>query len=199
MTIPTDQKRLRERVRSAYSDAADRPDDGHPFPVGPDLAASLGYPPDLLSKIPAVALEAFAGVSNVSVFADIPCATTVLDLGCGAGLDSFIASQSVGKEGKVIGVDFSEAMLTRARRAAAQLGSNSVEFLHGDAEDLPIENASVDVALVNGLFNLNPKRTEIFKELARVMRPGGVLYGAELILRQALPAEVKASEANWFA
>ena len=110
--------RLCEAVRNAYSSAARQPEGTHPFPVGREFAASLGYPPGLLDSSPSVAVEAFAGVSNVAVFADIPEGANVLDLGCGAGLDALIAAGRVGARGRVIGVDFSEAMLARVRRAA---------------------------------------------------------------------------------
>lgn len=104
---------LRHGVRQAYSAVADNPQAEHPFPVGRQFAESLGYSPGVLADLPAAAVEAFAGVSNVAVFADIPEGATVLDLGCGAGLDSLIAAGRVGPAGRVLGIDFSESMLTR--------------------------------------------------------------------------------------
>jgi len=190
---------LRAGVHQAYSAAADNPQAEHPFPVGRQFAQSLGYPPGLLADLPASAVEAFAGVSNVAVFAGIPAGATVLDLGCGAGLDSLIAAKRVGPTGRVIGLDFSESMLARARQAAAEAGLNNLEFHQTDAENLFLEEASIDAALVNGIFNLNPARDLIFSELARVVRPGGTVYGAELILREPLPPEEQASETDWFA
>ncbi len=189
----------RASVQRAYSAAAERPQDEHPFPVGRLFAESLGYPQDLLVGLPSVSVDAFSGVSNVAVFADIGEGATVLDLGCGAGLDSLIAAQRTGSRGKVIGVDFSDAMLARARQAAAEVGVDNVEFYRADAEDLPIEDGLIDVVLVNGIFNLNPVRGAIFRELARVVRQGGAVYAAELILREPLPQEIQDSETNWFA
>lgn len=189
---------IRAGVQRAYSAAAENPQAEHPFPVGRSFAESLGYSPDVLATIPA-AVDAFAGVSNVAVFAEIPPGATVLDLGCGAGLDSLIAARRVGPTGKIIGIDFSEAMLVRARQAAAEAGINNVEFRQADAENLSLDDASIDVALVNGIFNLNPARDCIFSELARVVRPDGAIYAAELILREPLPSETQASETNWFA
>ena len=194
-----DKTRLRDGVRRAYSAAAERPRDKHPFPVGRALAESLGYPQDLLAALPPVSVDAFSGVSNVAVFAEIPVGAVVLDLGCGAGLDSLIAAQRVGPKGRVIGVDFSEAMLARACQSAAEVGVGHVEFYQADAEKLPIEDGLIDVALVNGIFNLNPGMDEIFGELARVVRQGGQVYAAELILHEPLPPEILDSEANWFA
>jgi arsenite methyltransferase len=192
-------QQLRDGVRQAYSAAADNPQAEHPFPVGRQFAESLGYPPGLLANLPAIAVEAFAGVSNVAVFANLPEGATVLDLGCGAGLDSLVAAKRVGPAGRVIGLDFSESMLTRARQAANEAGLDNTEFHKADAEKLFLEDASIDVALVNGIFNLNPARDLIFRELARVARPGGAVYGAELILREPLLPKEQGSETNWFA
>jgi len=192
-------EKLRETVCQVYSAAAQKPAEEQTFPLGRDFAESLGYPPDVLAGLPAVSIDAFTGVSNVSVFADIPTGATVLDLGCGAGLDSLIASGRVGVAGKVVGIDFSDAMLVRAREAAAEYGIDNVEFHHADAEDLPIADGAIDVALVNGIFNLNPDREAIFRELARVLRQDGVVYAAELILREPLPAEILKNPGSWFS
>jgi ubiquinone/menaquinone biosynthesis C-methylase UbiE len=110
-----------------------------------------------------------------------------------------IAAKRVGVAGKVIGIDFSAAMLARARQAAAVAGSGNLCFLQAAAEQLPLAGATVDGALVNGIFNLNPARAIIFAELARVIRPGGAVHAAELILRKPLPKDVQANETNWFA
>ena len=190
---------FRAGVQRAYSAAAQDPQAGHPFPMGRKFAESLGYTPDVLAGIPAAAIDAFAGVSNVAVFAQIPPGVTVLDLGCGAGLDSLIAARKAGPAGRVIGIDFSTTMLDRAREAAAEAGVKNVEFCQAGAETLCLDDASLDTALVNGIFNLNPARDRIFKELARIMRPGGTVYAAEIILRQPLPPELQDGELNWFA
>ena len=190
---------LRDKVRKAYSEAAERPADEHAFPVGRGFAESLGYPQDLLAGLPPAAVEAFSGVSNVAISADIPEGAAVLDVGCGSGLDPLIAARRTGPRGKVIGVDFSESMLARARSAAAEAGAENVEFRLADAENLPVDTGSIDVALVNGIFNLNPAREAVFKELARVLRPGGAVCAAELILCEPIPPEVRDSEESWFA
>ena len=193
------QSRLRDAVRGAYSAAADRPEVKHPFPVGRAFAASLGYPSELLASMPSGCVDAFAGVSNVAVFADIPLGARVLDLGCGAGLDSLIAARRVGVHGRVIGIDFSDEMLARARKAATEAGDRNLTFCRTDAENLPIRDGAVDIALVNGIFNLNPARMEIFGELARVVGVGGRVFAAELILSEPLPTTTYFSEADWFA
>lgn len=190
---------LRDKVNAAYSAVAARPEQKHPFPIGRKLAENLEYPSEVLDEVPQASVEAFAGVSNVSLFADLPASATVLDLGCGAGMDSIIAARRVGPTGRVIGVDFSDAMLARARAAKELVNLPHLQFQQGDAEGLPLADKSIDVALVNGIFNLNPRRKEIFSELARVLRPHGRAYVAELILATQLPQDDQASESNWFA
>jgi arsenite methyltransferase len=181
------EQALREGVRDAYSAAAADPARPHPFPVGRDFAASVGYPAEW------TALEAaacFAGVSNVGVAAPVRAGMRVLDLGCGAGLDSRILQARLGGTGLVVGVDFSAEMLRRAGGLARVLAP---------AERLPFRDACFDLAVVNGIFNLNPARAAIFAELARVLRPGGLVYGAELVLRAPLPVTSGAGAANWFS
>jgi ubiquinone/menaquinone biosynthesis C-methylase UbiE len=169
------------------------------LPVGKQFAESLGYPADLLASLPSVACDAFAGVSNVSQFADLPVGAIVLDLGCGLGTDTLIAARKVGPTGRVIGVDFSTAVLSRARQAVAESGVINVELRESDAERLPISDGEIDGAIVNGIFNLNPARDAIFRELAGVVKPAGALFAAELILSQRLPPETSANETDWFA
>jgi arsenite methyltransferase len=187
---------LRDAVRDAYSAIAERPEGDHPIAVGRRLAVGIGYPAALLDGLPQEAVEAFAGVSYLGGFAEVPPGSLVLDLGCGAGLDSLISAPSAGA---VIGVDFSESMLERARTAAGRAGVRNVDFRKGDAEAIPVADRAVDVALVNGIFNLSTNRASVFQELARVMRPGGRAYVSELILREPLPPDVEASSADWFA
>lgn len=195
----TSVSNLKDGVREAYSKAAEHPREVHPFPVGRGFAESVGYPPDLLRRLPAVSVDVFAGVSNLSILAEIFEGATVLDLGCGGGLDSIIAARRAGPQGQVLAVDFSHAMLKCAKQGLLESGMTNVRICSADAERLPIEDESVDVALANGIFNLNPERSSIFSELARVVKPGGCVYAAEIILRDALGRQAPASAANWFA
>jgi arsenite methyltransferase len=199
-SVASDKARqLRNSVREAYDAAAREPHRDHAFPVGREFAESIGYPRDMLATVPPASVEAFSGVSNLSIFAEIARGSRVLDLGCGAGLDSLIAATRTGPDGIVVGVDFSASMLERAIEAAREADRGNAIFCRADAEALPIKRASIDVALVNGIFNLNPARAVIFTELSRVVRAGGSVYAAELILREPLPPRVRASEADWFA
>ena len=167
--------------------------------MGEEFAVSLGYPRQLLDTIPHTAVEGFSGVSNVSVFASFPTGDIVVDLGCGSGLDTLIAAQRVGAEGRVVGIDFSEDMLDRANASLREIGMANAMFLRSAAEVLPLAAACVDRILVNGIFNLNPFRNEIFRELARIIKPGGTVFGAELVLQAPLPDALRAGAANWFS
>src|SRR5579864_5878655 len=132
------ESELRCKVREAYSSAALCPREAHAFPVGRQFAESLGYPAGLLDELPPACVQAFTGVSNVSMFAEIPKGSVVLDLGCGAGLDSLIAADRTGGKGRVVGLDFSFPMLARARQSAQEAAVGNVVFCHADAECLPL-------------------------------------------------------------
>jgi arsenite methyltransferase len=190
---------LRNSVREAYSKAATEPEGDHPFPVGREFAFSIGYPRELLEAIPEASVESFAGVSNVSVFATLPAGCTVVDLGCGSGLDSFVAARRVGPHGRVVGIDFSEAMLSRASCSLRGSTLSNLLFVRSAAERLPLADASIDQALVNGIFNLNPFRDQIVTELARVLKPGGSVFGAELVLKAPLDEGERSDASNWFS
>ncbi len=189
--LTVESERLREQVREAYSLAAEDPCAKLPFPVGPDFAASVGYE---IEDLPPQAAAVFAGVSNVSMWAPIHPGMVVLDLGCGGGLDTLIATRRAGPAGRVAGLDFSMGMLARARASV-----QTADFVQAAAEAIPLADESVDLVLVNGIFNLNPRRQEIFAELARVVKPGGYVAGAELVLREPLADAERASASNWFS
>jgi arsenite methyltransferase len=195
----TDSAQLRKGVLQAYSEAATNPQGQHPFPVGRWFAESIGYPTDTLDSLPPLVAETFTGVSNVSIFAEIPEGSTVLDIGCGAGLDTFIASQKTGIRGHVIGIDFSDSMIQKAREASSKVNLTNIEFYCAAAEKLPISKESVDVILVNGIFNLNPFRDQVFRELARVTKTGGSVYAAELVLKKPQRAKKVCKISDWFS
>ncbi len=163
--------------------------------VGRGLAEAAGYPRDALDRMPGLAVEAFAGVSCLPCFAEIEPRAHLLDLGSGSGLDSLLLAAT---GCSVVGVDFRAPMLERARAAAHQDATANIEFRHGDAESIPAHD-EFDAAVANGIFNLNPARDRILAELARVVRPGGRVFVAELILKVPLPESERAKERNWFA
>jgi len=192
-------ERLKALVREVYSKAARGETVGVPFPVGRSFALEVGYPAELLDSLPAAAVESFAGIWPVSVRADLAAGQSVLDIGCGAGLDALIAARRTG--GRVAGVDFSEAMLERAREAATEAGL-PVEFELCEAGELPFEPGSFDALLANGVLNLNPDRKRLVAEMARVLKPGGRLWGAEIVSEALAEGEEATGAAcslqDWF-
>jgi SAM-dependent methyltransferase len=187
---------LRRGVHDAYSAAASQSEGALPFPRGAGFAASLGYRPAWLSRFPAAA-AAFAGVADVAPRAELTPGQTLLDLGCGAGLDSRVAAERLGTAGSVLALDFSHAMLRCQSADEPDAKSALMRPVQSAAEALPLRDASVDAALVNGLFNLNPHRERIFAELARVVRLGGSVWAAEIVALESRPVDL--TPANWFA
>jgi arsenite methyltransferase len=185
-------------VRERYGAVATDPGRGFTFPVGRAFAAAVGYAPELLAALPADAVEAFAGVACPVPHAALQPGETVVDLGCGAGLDSLVAGLAVGPSGRVIGVDFAPEMVERARRAAqaAQMAQIDVRLVDGCA--LPLADATADAVVVNGIFNLNPDKAGLLREAWRVLRPGGRLVAAEITLTAPLPPEEGHSLDDWF-
>ena len=194
-----DDDATRQAVREAYSSAARRPKSEHPFPVGRRFAASVGYPAKVIRALPEKAVEAFSGVSNLAVASDLNAGERVLDVGCGSGLDALVASRRVSPGGWVIGVDFSHAMLVRADEAIREDGASNIQLVLAEGERIPLADGSIDVALANGIFNLNPYRSKLFHELARVVRKGGTVRAAELIIKYPLPQTERGDLSTWFA
>ncbi|MBC8413151.1 MAG: methyltransferase domain-containing protein [Nitrospira sp.] len=196
---------LLNKVHQAYSNAAESPGSEHPFPVGREFAESVGYPTELLDCLPTAAVAAFTGVSNLSISAEIPKGSTVIDIGCGAGLDSFIAAKRTGSSGRVIGLDFSSSMIARALRSFEELmnkpdiNMGRLEFHNASADNIPLKDNTVDIAMINGIFNLNPDRDTIFNEVFRIIKPGGTAFVSELILIDPLKIDTSCSIDNWFA
>jgi len=173
--IPVDVEVLREEIRKTYADVSTDPDRKFIFPTGRAWAQELGYPEPELSRVPDATVESFAGVANQWLLGPIESGSVVLDLGCGAGTDLLIAAQMTGPTGRVIGVDMTASMLDRARASADEMGLGSVELHEGLIESVPLEDASVDVVISNGVIDLVPDKDAAFDEIDRVLRPGGRL------------------------
>ena len=186
-------------VRQAYSAAADAPERRHPFPMGKEFAVGVGYSQQVLDSLPAAAVSSFVGVGPVGEFAEIAPGAVVLDLGCGAGLDAQLAARKSGSQGRVVGLDFSLSMLQKAKAASRQAALSTTLFACADAGSLPLATASMDVVLVNGLFNLNPVRDRLFQEMARVLKPGGSLFAAELVFIKPQPDRQARDINEWLA
>lgn len=159
------------------------------------MALRAGYSEDDLAEVPPESVAAFSGVTCMPCLAAVPPGARVLDLGCGGGLDSILLGR---RAGSTVSLDFSDAMLALAERSALAAGLVNADFRLGEAEAMPLGDAEIDVAVVNGIFNLTPDRARVFDELARVIRPGGVLYAAELTLKGP-PPPGQPSQADWFA
>ena len=186
-----DVSRLREEVRRTYAAVARDPASEFHFHRGPDYAASrLGYDPSELKSLPAKATEAFAGVGNPFDMDPIEPGASVIDIGSGAGMDCLLAGRRVGNAGSVIGFDMTDEMLERARAAAAG-NQPQVRFEKADVQDLPLRAESVDVVISNGVFNLLPDKEKLFRELFRVVRPGGRLQFADIIVGTELSEKVR--------
>ena len=196
-----DVDRLRERVRGMYDRLARFPGEDFHFNRGPEYAVQrLGYDRQELSSLPRICTERFAGVGNPLRIGPVHPGETVLDHACGAGLDLLLAACRVGAGGRAIGVDMTPAMLEQAADAAAQAGlAGVVETRAGLFEDLPVPDASVDVVISNGVVNLSPDKTRVFREIARVLKPGGRLYLADVVVRREFSLAVREDSELWAA
>ncbi|MCZ7527611.1 MAG: methyltransferase domain-containing protein [Acidimicrobiia bacterium] len=180
---------LREEVRAKYREVAVTPEVEFHFHTGGDHALAMGYAPELVDAVPEEAVESFAGVANPFSAGPIAAGSRVLDIGSGAGFDSFVAAHMVGPEGRVVGVDMTLEMLDKARRAAARSGITNVEFREGLAEDLPVEDGWADVVISNGVINLVVDKQRAFAEIWRSLRAGGVIQFADIANGVPVPIE----------
>jgi arsenite methyltransferase len=168
------------------------------YPTGKEGMTLQGYPPELIQNFPEEILAAYLGVGNPFTLGPLYAGDAVLDIGCGAGVDSLVAAQLVGPGGRVVGLDVTPAMLERARANQARLGWPQVGFQEGDAEALPFRNAEFDVVISNGVFNLTLNKAKALEETYRVLKPGGRLMLADMVLVAALPPDLGDTVENWF-
>ena len=191
MTEPmVDPDALRDEVRAKYREVAAHPHAEHHFHTGRKLASVLGYDDDVVARMPDHAVESFAGVGNPFSIRQLQPGERVVDVGSGAGFDSFIAASQVGESGAVVGVDMTAEMLAKSRANAEALAlAERVEFREGLAEALPVEDGWADVVISNGVINLCPDKRAAFEEIRRVLRPGGVLQFADIANGRPVPEE----------
>jgi SAM-dependent methyltransferase len=188
-TVPVDTARLRAEVRAKYREVAVDPGATYHFHTGRTLAARLGYDLATVDALDPRLVESFAGVGNPFSLRPLAEGEVVVDVGAGGGFDSFLAATDVGASGRVIGVDMTPEMLARSRQLALELGITNVEFLEGYAEALPVADGTADVVMSNGVINLCPDKRQVFDEIKRVLRPGGVLQFADIANGRPVPAE----------
>jgi arsenite methyltransferase len=189
--IPVDVDVLRDEIRKTYTDVSSEQDKDFIFPTGRTWAQELGYPEPELSRVPDPTVESFAGVANHWLLGRVEPGEVVLDLGCGAGTDLLIAAQMTGGGGRVIGIDMTTSMLTRARQSAAELGLANVELHESLIEELPLEDASIDVVISNGVIDLVPDKDAVFDEIDRVLKPGGRLQVADVIIHHEVSEDAR--------
>jgi arsenite methyltransferase len=189
--ISVDVGLLRGEIRRTYTDVSTDQEQDFIFPTGRGWAQDLGYPEPELSRVPDATVKSFAGVANHWLLGPIEPGSVVLDLGCGAGTDLLIAAQMAGPEGRVIGVDMTPAMLERAAASAGEMGVTNVELHESLIETLPLEDASVDVVISNGVIDLVPDKEAVFAEIDRVLRPGGHLQLADVIIHTEVSEDAR--------
>lgn len=188
--IEADIKRRFVRVALA-------PQEEQKFPVGPSSAKRLGYDAHEIDSLPRSVTESFAGVGNPLALGELRADQMVLDLGCGAGLDTILAARRVAPTGRVIGIDFAAEMVAKARRNAEAVRATNAEFCQGETDALPLRTNSVDVVISNGVFNLCLDKPKVLAEAFRVLRPGGRVQMADILLEDGVTPEEVARRGTW--
>lgn len=188
---------LREAIQDEYRVVAENPSQGFHFHTGRKLTKIVGYQDDWLNGISETAIESFAGTGNPFAMGKLASGEKVVDIGSGGGIDSLIAARMVGQQGKVVGIDMTPAMLDKARFAAKESGLNNIEFRQAYMEDLPIPDSWADVVISNGVLNLTPDKARVLREMYRVLRPGGRLQIADILVDREVPEGAKRKIDLW--
>jgi SAM-dependent methyltransferase len=196
--VDLDTLALRREIQSIYARVASDPAGDFHFHRGPAYAAGmLGYDADALGALPDETTASFAGIANPLRIAPLAPGASVVDIGCGAGMDLLLAAGAVGPAGRVIGIDMTEAMAARAAAGAQALGLDTVEVRIGDALDLPVESASVDYVMSNGVINLTPDKVRAYSEVFRVLAPGGQFLYGDIVVADELSESIRRNIDLW--
>ena len=198
-TINFDPKELEIKVKAMYRSVAENPHGDFHFEMGRALAERLGYTPADLDRIPAEAIDLFAGVGYYFHLADLKEGETVVDLGSGSGMDSFIAALKVGARGKVFGIDMTDEQRAKAERLRVRDGFTTVKYLKSYIEEVPLPDGTTDAIISNGVINLATDKTRVFREAARLLKPGGRLALADIITEAQLPDTIVCNSTLWAA
>lgn len=199
MSAQVNRADLETKVKAMYRDVAESPHGEFHFEMGRAMAERLGYPPADLDRIPAEAIDSFAGVGYFFGFLDEMEGVRVLDLGSGSGMDSFIASLKTGPTGTVVGVDMTAAQRAKAEALRRRYGFRAITYVNGYIDDTPFEDGSFDVVISNGVINLAVDKAKVFKEVARLLRPRGRLALADIVTDVLLPETISCNATLWAA
>jgi arsenite methyltransferase len=196
-TLTLDTDALDTKVREMYRAVAERPDQAYHFEMGRPLAERLGYPVELLDRLPAGAVDSFAGVGYFLDLAGLASGERVLDLGSGSGMDTFAAALAVGTSGQLVGIDMTPEQLHKAEALRRSAGFAQVQFVSARMEQLPFADDTFDAVISNGVVNLAPSKDAVFAEVARVLRPGGRMAIADIVSQLELPPKISCNAELW--
>ena len=192
-----ERKRIREGIDEKYKRVAISPECKFSYPTGRAGLEGQKYDPEILKTLPEDALASYCGVGNIFRLGPINRGETVLDIGCGAGVDTLVAAIMVGPEGKVTGIDLIPEMLSQARINLEKTSLKNVSFEEGSAEELPFPEKTFDVVISNGVFNLIPDKMKALREVFRVLKSSGRFLLADQILMGDTPADTESMVENW--
>ena len=196
-TVDIDTDTLRKAIQDEYKEVANNPGKGFHFHTGRTLTRIVGYKNEWFKGVSESAIESFAGTGNPFAMGELICGEKVVDIGSGGGIDSLVAARMVGSDGKVVGIDMTLAMLDRARAAAAESGIDNVEFREAYMEGIPVSDGWADVVISNGVLNLTPDKQKTLAEMFRVLRPGGRLQIADILVTREVPEAAKRKIDLW--
>ena len=199
MVSAFDPRELEMKVKAMYRDVAENPHGAFHFQMGRGLAERLGYAASDLDCIPSASIDSFAGVGYFFHLADLKNGETVIDLGSGSGMDTFIAGLKVGRSGKVTGIDMTDEQLNKAERLRDQAGVSNVAYLKGYIEKVPFPDGAADAVISNGVINLATDKTKVFAEVARLLKPGGRLMISDIVTDVQLPEKIVCDSTLWAA